>query len=66
MLKYFPWKWLVYIRPSLLTFVPDDLKTQEMCNGAIEKAPWLLSDVPPCLRIQEMCLRATEKCIHLF
>ena len=66
MLKYAPWNWLVYIRPSFLTLAPDDLKGQEMCNKAIEKAPWLLNDVPPRLRTHEMCSRAIEKCIHPF
>ena len=28
--KHILWKWLVYIRLSFLTLIPDDLKTQEM------------------------------------
>ena len=27
-------------------FVPDRLKTQEMCNKAIKEKPWSLADVP--------------------
>ena len=37
MLKYVPWNWLVYTRPSFLTLVPDDLRDQETCNKAVEK-----------------------------
>ena len=35
MLKYLPWNWLMCIEPGFLTFVPDDLKIQEMCNEAM-------------------------------
>ena len=52
--KYVPWRWLVYIRPSLLTLVPDDSKTQELCNEAVRIDPWLLYDVPNCLKTQEV------------
>ena len=58
MLKYVPWNWLVHIKPHFLTGVPDDLKTQEMCNEAIKKVPWLLYDVPDYLKTQEMCNEA--------
>ena len=44
--KHVLWQWLVYIRPNVLRLVPDDLKTQEMCNEAIQIDPWLLYDVP--------------------
>ena len=56
----------MYIRPSFLAFVPDDLKDQEMCNKAVEKAPWLLNDVPPHLRAHEICSRSIKKCLHPF
>ena len=36
----------VNINPYFLKIIPDDLKTKEMCNEAIEKASWLLYDVP--------------------
>ena len=58
--KYVPWKWLVYIRPSFLTLVPDDLKTQELCNEAFKKAPWLLFDKPDCFRSLRMSIRAIQ------
>ena len=64
MLKYVPWNWLVYIEPRFLKLTPDDLKTQEMCNEAIEKASWLLYDVPVHIRTYEMCNTAVEKCLH--
>ena len=60
-LKHVPWKWLVYIGPSFLTLVPDDLKTQEMCNEAARIDPWLLYDVPDYLKTQEMRNEAIKK-----
>ena len=48
--KHVLWQWLVYIRPNVLRFVPDDLKTQEMCNEAVRIDPWLLYDVPDYLK----------------
>ena len=42
MLKYVPWNWLVRIEPRFLKLIPDDLKTQEMCNKAIKKVAWVL------------------------
>ena len=58
---HFPWNWLVYIIPSFTNFVPDDLKTQEMCNKAVSIDPWLLHDVPDSLKTQKMCNEALEK-----
>ena len=57
MLKYVPLNWLVSIKPRHLKLIPDDLKTQEMCSGAIEKAPWLMHYAPLHFRTQEMCSR---------
>ena len=51
----------MYIRPSFLTLVPDDLKTHEMCNEAVRINPWLLYDVPNYLKTYEMCDEAIEK-----
>ena len=62
MLKYVPWNWLVYIERRFLKLIPGDLKTQEMCNEAIEKVPWLLHDVCLCFRTLRMCSKAIEKC----
>ena len=61
MLKYIPRKWLVCIRSSFLTLVPDDIKTQEMCNEAVRIDPWLLHDVSDYLKTQEMCNEAIKK-----
>ena len=47
-------EWLVYIRPSFLTLIPDDLKIQEICNGVVQIDPWLLYDVHDYLKTQEM------------
>ena len=57
-IRYVPWNWLAYTEPRFLKLIPDDLKTQEMCNEAIEKASWLLQYVPLHFRTQEMCSRA--------
>ena len=59
--KYVPWKWLVYIRPSFLTLVSDDLKTQEMCNEAVSIDPWLLHDFLDYLKTQEISNKAITK-----
>ena len=32
MVKYAPWNWFVCIELRFLTLIPDNLKTQEMCN----------------------------------
>ena len=56
-----PWKWFMYIRPSFLTLVPDNLNTQEMCNEVLRIRPWLLYYVPDYLKAQEMCNEAIEK-----
>ena len=55
MLKYVPWNWLVCIEPRFIKLIPDGLKTQEMCNKAVEKAPWLLLNVPVHFRTWGMC-----------
>ena len=34
--------------------VPDHLKTQEMCNKAVEKNPYQLDDFPDHLKTQEI------------
>ena len=59
--KHVPWKWLVYIGPSFLTLVPDDLKAQKMCNKVLCINPQLLYDVSDYLKTQEMCNEAIEK-----
>ena len=64
MLKYVPLNWLVYIEPRFLKIIHDNLKIQEVCNEAIEKAPWLLHDVPLLFRTLGMCSRAVKKFLH--
>ena len=32
--------------PEMLKFVPDHLKTKQMCNYAVKKLPYLLRYVP--------------------
>ena len=64
MVKYVPLHWLVSIEAHHLKLIPDDLKTQKMCNGAIEKAPWLIHYVPAHLMTWEMCSRPVERCLH--
>ena len=44
-----------------LEFVLDHLKTQEMCERAVEKAPYTLKCVPDYLKTQGMCIKAVEK-----
>ena len=39
----------------LLFFIPDYLKTQEMCEKAVEKDPHMLCHVPDHFKTQEMC-----------
>ena len=66
MLKYVPWNWLICIKPRFLKLIliPDDLKTKEMCNKAVEKVSRLLLYVPVCFRTTKMCKRALAKCLH--
>ena len=46
------------IDPYSLAFVPDRLKTQEMCDKAIEIDPFILWHAPNNLKTQEICIRA--------
>ena len=47
-------KSFVQINPLSFTYVPDFLKTQGMCNGAVDDWPWLLEYVPDYLKTQKM------------
>ena len=40
--------------------VPDHLKTQKMCNKAVEEDPYQLGDFPDHLKTQKMCEKAVE------
>ena len=41
--------------PRMLSYVPDQCKTQEMCIKAAEVNPWQLDNVPDYFKMQEMC-----------
>ena len=45
--------------PHSLEYIPDDYKTQEMCDKAVEADPCLLKFVPA--RFSTNCLKAVEK-----
>ena len=68
-LKYVPGFQGVYeavsIKPRYLKFVPDRLKTQDMCNEAVRKDSYILGDVSDHFKTQEMrkrVLRKTQEC----
>ena len=55
----------VSIKPRYLTFVPDRLKTQDMCSEAVRKDAYILGDVSDHFKTQEMrkrVLRKTQEC----
>ena len=51
---------VVSIGPRYLTFLPDRLRTKEMCNEAVRNNPYTLKYVPDQYRTQEMCNEAVE------
>ena len=51
---------LLRMSSVLLFFIPDCLKTQEMCNEAVKKNPWLLEFVPDHVRTQEVCSKVVR------
>ena len=42
----------------LMMAVPDCIKTQELCNEAVEEEPGLLGYTPNCLKNHEICNKA--------
>ena len=44
----------------MLEYVPDQYKTQEMCNETVEKSPRMLKYVPDLFVTQEMCNEAVQ------
>ena len=44
----------------MLVWVPDQYKTQEMCNEAVQRAAWVLVWVPYQYKTQEMCNEAVQ------
>ena len=51
---------LYEIIPVWIREVPDNLKTQEMCNEAMRIEPYSLAFVPDCSKTQEICDEAFE------
>ena len=50
-----------YVKDLLnIWYVPDQYKTQEMCNEAVEKSPEVLEHVPEHLNTQEMWNREVQ------
>ena len=50
----------VSIGSRYLIFLPDRLKTKEMCNEAVRNNPYTVEYVPDQYRTQEMCNEAVE------
>ena len=59
-------KFCQYAKEDLLNiwYVPEHLKTQEMCNEAVQMDPWALRYVPDHFVTQEMCNEAVEKSLR--
>ena len=51
---------LLEIIPVWIREIPDNLKTQEMCNEATRIEPYSLPFVPDCSKAQEMCDKAIQ------
>ena len=47
--------------PETLRFVPDHLKTQEMCEKVVEEEPYTLRLVPDYFKMKKMCERVVNK-----
>ena len=50
--------------PYLLRFVPNQCKTQQMCDKAILENGGTLKSVPDCYKNQEMCNKAVDNYPH--
>ena len=51
--------------PSVIRFVPDRYKTQQMCDKAILENSETLKFVPDCFKNQEMCNKAVDNYLHM-
>ena len=49
---------MLEIIPVWIRGIPDNLNTQEMCNGAMHVEPYSLAFVPDYFKTQEMCDKA--------
>ena len=47
----------------MLRFIPDDFKTQDMCNDACGDDPGLLEHVPGHFKTKRMCDKAVKEAI---
>ena len=45
----------------LIIYVPDHVKTQEMCNDSVRIKPLSLAHVPDRFKTQEMCIEAVAR-----
>ena len=52
--------YLLEIIPVWIREIPDNLKTQEICNEAMRIEPYSLAFVPDCFKTEEMCDKAVE------
>ena len=44
-------------RPWLLQYIPDQFKTREICDNAVNHSPYMLEDVPDWLVTQQQLKR---------
>ena len=51
--------------PYLLRYVPDQYKTQKICNKAFLENGGTLNPIADCYRNQEMCNKAVDNYPHL-
>ena len=49
----------------LLRYVPDEYKTQQMCDKAILENVGPLKSVPDCYKNQEICNKAVDNYSHV-
>ena len=50
--------------PNLLRYVPDQCKTQQMCNKTISENSGTLKPVPDCYKNQETCNKLVDNYPH--
>ena len=50
--------------PFVISYVPDQYKTQKTCDKAILENGGTLESVPDCCKNQEMCNKAVGKYLH--
>ena len=51
---------LLEIVPIWIRGIPDNLKTQEMCNEAMREGPYNLQHVPDHFKTEEICNEAVD------